>query len=110
MPAVVAPALGDSATVLTTRGIAAGRGHYCVRGRQRSSERESGVKRNLGVWAPAAHRGDCSRGSSRVRDNHVRERSRCLRLREWISASPSARREGGKGVEGGVSATQVAVK
>jgi hypothetical protein len=57
--AVAAPAPGDSATVLTRRGIAAGMGHYCVTGRPRSSERESGVKRNLGVWALAAHRGDC---------------------------------------------------
>ncbi len=47
----------------------------------------------LGVWAPAAHRGDYSRSRPQVRDNQVRERSRHRRPQKQTSASPSARRE-----------------
>jgi hypothetical protein len=50
--AVAEPAPGDSASVLTRRGIAAGTGHYCVTGRPRSSGKaEPGcVSAGCGPW------------------------------------------------------------
>jgi hypothetical protein len=70
-------------------------GHYCTVSQvvRVSPGRENRVKRSLGVWAPAAHRGDYGRGSPQVRDNQVRERSRHRRPQQQPSVSPSARRE-----------------
>jgi len=68
-------------------------GHYCTVPQvvRVSPGRESGAKRNLGVWAPAARCGNiCS--SPQVRDYQVRERSAPI-PQQQTSASPSARTE-----------------
>ena len=74
------------------KGDSSRNGHYCTVSQvvRVSPGRENRVKRNLGVWAPAARCGNiCS--SPQVRDYQVRERSRHRIPQQQTSASPSAR-------------------
>ena len=78
--------------MLWLKGDSGRNGHYCTVSQvvRVNPGRENRVKRNLGVWAPAARCGNiCS--SPQVRDYQVRERSRHRIPQQQTSASPSAR-------------------
>ncbi len=58
------------------------------------------MKWDLGVWAPAAHPGDCSCSSPQVRENQVRERGRYRRTQEVDISFPLCKKriEGRRGI------------